>query len=199
MNYKPHFLWLHALGFASILCAPFCIEAKTENSARIEKATKLLQEAMILLKEAESGIDEHEILDPANYQKAIEYLKEGKHDLAKQIFAVFTKTEGERAVHAVYYLGMCFLEEKNYEKAMLTFVSFLSKIDNFDISGINSDMRKMANKYLVRCFERLQRPIDACAIVTRIEKEYPNECEEYVKNARDYLKCDRIMKRDSKN
>jgi|GEM_PF-2912904 len=193
MHHKSFFI-----AFLAILLQPFCIEAKTENSARIEKAARLLQEAMILLKEAESGIDENEILDPANYRKAIEYLKEGKYELAKQIFAVFTKSDGERAVHSVYYLGICFLEEKNYEKAMLTFVNFLSKIDNFDISGVNSDMRKMANKYLVRCFERLGRPIDACAIVARIEKEYPSECEEYVKNAREYLKCDRIVKREAK-
>ena len=157
--------------------------AKNEQSVKIDKAIKMIQEAMILLKEVSTTIDEQEVLDPSNFQRALDSIKEGKYEQAKQTLIVFSKGNDEKALQALYWLGVCFLEEKNYEKAMVTFVSFLNKIEDAELTGMNSDMKKSASKYLVRCFERLYRPIDACAVVSKIEKEYPNEVE-YVNNAR---------------
>lgn len=174
--------------FIALLGVAFGAVGKNPQVAKINEAMKLLNQAMILLKEASIMADEEEILDPANYQKALDYMKEGKFDQAKQILIVFSRKDDQKGYQAFYWLGICLLEEKSYEKAMLAFTSYLNKIGQSELIGMNLDMKKMAYKYLVRCYERLHRPIDACAIIDKFEHEFANE-QEYCNNARDYLKC----------
>lgn len=171
--------------------------AKNVNESKLEKAMRLMQESTILINEVKANLQEQSLLDPANFQIAIDAIKDGNFSKAKQIFIVFSKVDDDLGCQAFYWLGVCFVEEKNYQKAMLALTTFLNKIEGKEITGKLDDMRKMSYKYLVRCHSRLERPADACAIVDQVAKEYPNEAE-YVKIASDALKCSAYHKRDDK-
>lgn len=174
--------------FLTVTCAN-----KNPHSLKIEKAMKLMQEAMMLLKETQITLEEKDKLDPAKFHEALNNIKNGNYELAKSALVAFSKEEDEFAMQALYWLGVCFMEEKNFEKAMIAFLSFLNKASTTDLLGKTSEMKKAANKYLVRCFQKLNRPVDACAILEKMEKEFPNEIE-YVKNAKEYLKCSNCEK-----
>lgn len=163
------------------LCA-FCFFAngKSEEAKKLEEALNLLQKATVMLREIESNLDPVSF-DESDYKLAIEHVKDGKYELARKILAPFSKGNSEKSAQALFWIGYCFMNEKNYEKSIFAFVSFLNRVGEFVANDMLAEMKKNANKNLVRCFEKLGRPADACAILKRMETEYP-ELQEYVQS-----------------
>ncbi len=165
----------------------FSTIAESENTKKLEEASEMMRKAMILLKEVSAQMELQNECNPQKYQDAIDAMRSGKFEQARKWLVPFSKTVGEKAIHSIYWIGHCFFQEKQYEKAVIMFSNFLSRVDEIDCSGITSDMKKQANKHLVSCFVFLYRPIDAHAVLDKIEQNYPSD-HEYVQEMRAKIK-----------
>jgi len=159
----------------TVFCVFFAgVQAKSEESSKLEEALSLLQKATMLLREVEANLDQVQLTDD-DYKRAVELVKEGKYEIARKILVPFSKGNSEKSLQSMFWIGYCFMCEKAHEKAIFAFVSFLNRSADFpSMSNLLTEMKKNANKNLVKCFEKLGRPADAIAILKRMETEFPD-------------------------
>lgn len=164
-------MFLFLLFFCSFPLFADKVDSKNEQVSKIKKAYVLIQEAMVLLQEVSHAIEDPDSLDVSSFELALVNIRQGQFELARKALVPFSKSTGVKSVQALYWIGVCFVTEKNYEKAMVTFVYFLNKLGEVELNDDFVKMKNSANKYLIYCFEKLQRVQDSCAILKRMKSE----------------------------
>lgn len=185
----------------TLICSFFLLQnsicfGRHSNKEKIQKALQKMQEAVTLLRSACESLEEgdnrpsqeEKKLSSRDYKEALRLLEGGNFEKAKNLLLPFSKEDGERALNALYWIGICFMEEKKHERAMATLVHFLAKIKNTSNLDSFKGKKREAMKKLVSCFSILKRPADACETLNNIESEFPEE-EIFVNEKRKTLLC----------